>query len=151
MDENKDRVLFYMSVLTTRKLEVRGKSVDFRNREGSSPSIPKKVLFDYQIIYILFSLFVNRFQFLIFLIQRILFQNSLEWIVFLYSKLSLGIEIIHIEMNIFFLNKTKDPLELVRINNPNHYLDKVFRSIFNWHSPNPFSKVKKSSRRKGPG
>lgn len=42
-DENKDRVPFYMpiSILATMKFIVRGKSVDFRNREGSSPSIPK--------------------------------------------------------------------------------------------------------------
>lgn len=41
-DENKDRVPFYMSMLTTMKFLVRGKSVDLKNREGSSPSIPKK-------------------------------------------------------------------------------------------------------------
>lgn len=39
--ENKDRVPFYMSILTRMKFIVRGKSVDFKNREGSSPSIPK--------------------------------------------------------------------------------------------------------------
>jgi len=49
---------------------------------------------------------------------------------FSFSKLSLGIDIIDIEMNMSFLNKTKDPLEFVRINNPNHYLEKVFRSFF---------------------
>lgn len=31
-----------MSIPTTMKFIVRGKSVDFKNREGSSPSIPKK-------------------------------------------------------------------------------------------------------------
>jgi len=31
-----------MSIPTTVKFIVRGKSVDFRNREGSSPSIPKR-------------------------------------------------------------------------------------------------------------
>ena len=41
-DENKERVPFYMSILTTMQFMVRGKSVDFRNREGSSPSIPKQ-------------------------------------------------------------------------------------------------------------
>lgn len=30
-----------MSIPTSMKFLVRGKSVDFRNREGSSPSIPK--------------------------------------------------------------------------------------------------------------
>lgn len=44
LDENKERVPFYMSLLTTMKFIVRGKSVDFRNREGSSPSIPKKTI-----------------------------------------------------------------------------------------------------------
>lgn len=33
-----------MSIPTTMKFIVRGKSVDFRNREGSSPSIPNKKL-----------------------------------------------------------------------------------------------------------
>ncbi|KAJ6850050.1 hypothetical protein M6B38_266440 [Iris pallida] len=41
-EENKERVPFYMSIPTTIKFIVKGKSVDFRNREGSSPSIPKK-------------------------------------------------------------------------------------------------------------
>ena len=41
-DENKDRVPFYMSIPATMKFIVRGKSVDFKNREGSSPSIPNK-------------------------------------------------------------------------------------------------------------
>ena len=31
-----------MSIPATMKFIVRGKSVDFKNREGSSPSIPKK-------------------------------------------------------------------------------------------------------------
>lgn len=44
LDENKERVPFYMSLPTTMKFIVRGKSVDFRNREGSSPSIPKKTI-----------------------------------------------------------------------------------------------------------
>lgn len=42
VDKNKDRVPFYMSIPTTMKFIVRGKSVDFLNHEGSSPSIPKK-------------------------------------------------------------------------------------------------------------
>lgn len=33
-----------MSILATMKFIVRGKSVDFKNREGSSPSIPKKTI-----------------------------------------------------------------------------------------------------------
>lgn len=40
--ENKERVPFYMSIPTTMKFIVRGKSVEFFNREGSSPSIPNK-------------------------------------------------------------------------------------------------------------
>ncbi len=34
-----------MSIPTSMKFLVRGKSVDFRNREGSSPSIPKSLFF----------------------------------------------------------------------------------------------------------
>lgn len=55
LDENKERVPFYMSLPTTMKFIVRGKSVDFRNREGSSPSIPKKTKrFDFLSIFPLF-------------------------------------------------------------------------------------------------
>ena len=39
-----------MSIPTLMKFLVRGKSVDFRNREGSSPSIPKS-LFNSLIFY----------------------------------------------------------------------------------------------------
>ncbi|KAJ6843213.1 hypothetical protein M6B38_300805 [Iris pallida] len=53
-EENKERVPFYMSIPTTIKFIVKGKSVDFRNREGSSPSIPKKSLFYFLTIYFLF-------------------------------------------------------------------------------------------------
>lgn len=40
------------------KFRVRGKSVDFKNREGSSPSIPKKRSFDSLTIYPYFVIFV---------------------------------------------------------------------------------------------
>ena len=40
-----------MSIPTKMKFIVRGKSVDFKNREGSSPSIPKKSLFDSKNLY----------------------------------------------------------------------------------------------------
>ena len=39
-----------MSILTTIKFIVRGKSVDFKNREGSSPSIPKKPILTPKIV-----------------------------------------------------------------------------------------------------
>ncbi len=45
LDEDKDRVQFYMSMSTTMQIAVGGKSVGFIDREGSSPSIPKFVIF----------------------------------------------------------------------------------------------------------
>lgn len=49
-----------MSIPATMKFIVRGKSVDFKNREGSSPSIPKRPfgsLILYRILFFLFILF----------------------------------------------------------------------------------------------
>jgi hypothetical protein len=43
LDEDKDRVQFYMSMSTTMQIAVGGKSVGFIDREGSSPSIPTQV------------------------------------------------------------------------------------------------------------
>jgi hypothetical protein len=73
-DENKERVPFYMSILTTIPFIVRGKSVDFRNREGSSPSIPNPNPFD---LITSFSHFVvDGWKFLTFLVHSTLWQRT---------------------------------------------------------------------------
>ncbi len=51
-----------MSIPATMKFIVRGKSVDFKNREGSSPSIPKMKLEKCKFLIILKN-FVNSFIF----------------------------------------------------------------------------------------
>lgn len=53
-----------ISIPTTMKFRVRGKSVDFKNREGSSPSIPKKktIWFLNYLSLSLFCLFCYRFK-----------------------------------------------------------------------------------------
>lgn len=53
------------------KFIVRGKSVDFKNREGSSPSIPKKPI---RLLNYLFFFFVSSSKFVIFLIHTTLLQ-----------------------------------------------------------------------------
>ena len=54
------------------KFIVRGKSVDFKNREGSSPSIPKKPI--RLLNYLFFFFFVSSSKFVIFLIHTTLLQ-----------------------------------------------------------------------------
>lgn len=49
-----------MSIPTSMKFLVRGKSVDFRNREGSSPSIPKSPF--NSLIFYPISLFLIKIQ-----------------------------------------------------------------------------------------
>lgn len=64
-----------ISIPTTMKFIVRGKSVDFKNREGSSPSIPnpkKPVCYLFILSYPLF--FVSGSKFFMFLIHPILFH-----------------------------------------------------------------------------
>jgi hypothetical protein len=57
-----ERVPFYMSILTTMKFLVRGKSVDFISREGSSPSIPTQTLFLFPDHSSYFFSFINGFK-----------------------------------------------------------------------------------------
>ncbi|KAJ6817693.1 hypothetical protein M6B38_410345 [Iris pallida] len=68
-----------MSIPTTMKFIVKGKSVDFRNREGSSPSIPNKksILFP-NYLYSFFHLHPSMVQtkFNIFLINSTLSQKD---------------------------------------------------------------------------
>ena len=64
-DENKDRVLFYMSIPTTMKFKVRGKSVDLINHEGSSPSIPKRPVSLSNFFSIIKSLFICFIRFIL--------------------------------------------------------------------------------------
>jgi len=47
-----------ISIPTTMKFIVRGKSVDFRNREGSSPSIPKGPFYSLSLYLDLYSFFL---------------------------------------------------------------------------------------------
>lgn len=59
-----------MSIPATMKFIVRGKSVDLKNREGSSPSIPKKTIwlpnyFSYP-FYLFYPFFLSGSKFLIF-------------------------------------------------------------------------------------
>lgn len=81
-----------MSIPAKMKFIVRGKSVDFKNREGSSPSIPKKTIWlpnSFFFFFILFSLAV---------------QNSLSFsftTLYTMSGKSHVIYMIHVQMNIF--------------------------------------------------
>ena len=116
-----------MSILTTRKFIVRGKSVDFRNREGSSPSIPKKGPLDSLIIFIPFSRFVNGSNFVIFLIYSILSQTYSGWISF---HKSCDCDRYDTYTNEHLWAKQRIPLEIGIINNPNHYSNWNLRSPF---------------------
>lgn len=83
-----------MSIPATMKFIVRGKSVDFKNREGSSPSIPKKTISLPNYLADPLSLAVpNSLSFSS-------FRNGFErkWLSLITS---LVIYMIHIEMNIF--------------------------------------------------
>lgn len=110
-----------MSISTTRKFIVRGKSVDFKNREGSSPSIPRPLQLPNFLSYALFSLMV---------------QNSLSFsLIRFYPGLyfsfftSLVIYMIDIQMNIFEQNKKKEfPFEVGMIKNQNNYSEGNLRS-----------------------
>lgn len=112
-----------MSISTTRKFIVRGKSVDFRNREGSSPSIPKKGPLDSLIIFILFFLFVNGSNLIIFLIHSILSQTYPGWIYFYKSCNRYDTH-----TNEHLWAKQESPLGTGMINNPNHYSNWNLRS-----------------------
>ena len=77
------------------KFIVRGKSVDFRNREGSSPSIPKKT------IWLPNSL---SYPFFFFILFSLAVQNSLSFsftTLYTMSVKSHVIYMIHVQMNIF--------------------------------------------------
>lgn len=124
-----------MSISTARKFIVRGKSVDFRNREGSSPSIPKKGPLNSLILFILFSLFVNDSNFVIFLIHSIFSQTYPGWLFFT----SLGIwnrDDIHQNEDLWIKQEIHILFFNGMINNPNLYssvnlLDEVvFYSFF---------------------
>lgn len=67
-----------MSIPATMKFLVRGKSVDFKNREGSSPSIPKSLVDSPTFYPILFFILIGGSKFLIFLIHSILLQMDLS-------------------------------------------------------------------------
>lgn len=82
-----------MSIPATMKFIVIGKSVDFRNREGSSPSIPKKpflrILLSNYLFYpfiLIYPFFVSSSKFLIFPIHSTLLQTDLSGNVFLLSQ-----------------------------------------------------------------
>lgn len=88
-----------MSIPTTIQFIVRGKSVDFKNREGSSPSIPKSLFNSLTIYPILFSLAVQNslsFSFTLLFPKRI-------WVEMLFSyhkSYNMGY-MIHVQINIF--------------------------------------------------
>ena len=85
-----------MSILTKMKFIVRGKSVDFQNREGSSPSIPKTLKSTIASL-IIYPFFVIDSQFVMFLIHFTLSQTDRNGNFFLMTRLV--IYMIHVQMN----------------------------------------------------
>lgn len=90
-----------MSIPATMKFIVRGKSVDLKNREGSSPSIPKKTIWLPNYLsypfYLFYPFFVSGSKFLIFLIHYSLYKWIWAEMLFSYHMWYM----IHVQMNIF--------------------------------------------------
>lgn len=151
-----------ISILATMKFIVRGKSVDFRNREGSSPSIPKspkKGPFNSLTIYPMLVV-PNSLCFSFILLFSIYKRIRAEF--FLLSHTSRVVYRIHVQMNTF-----EQGISMWMIHNPYHCSYWNWQSLlfeysrnaiprprllrlnfvfFNWHRPKPSSKMKMMRR-----
>ena len=148
-----------ISIPTTMKFIVRGKSVDFKNREGSSPSIPnpqKSVCYLFILSYPL--LFVSGSKFLIFLVHPILFHfTSVSEQNFVLLSQVLWYIVIYIWYRYKSTSILEQGIPIWMIHNPYHYsywnlqslffedprnsrsrlliLFRFFVFVFNWHRP----------------
>lgn len=132
-----------MSISTTRKLIVRGKSVDFWNREGSSPSIPKTkkglVRLPNFLLYSLFSLRVHNS--LSFFSHPFDSFTNISGLFFFYFHKSCDRYKTHTNKHFWAKQKIENiPSPEYRI------LENFVVFFFNWHRPKSFSKIKKMTR-----
>ena len=153
-----------ISILATMKFIVRGKSVDFINREGSSPSIPKspqKGSFNSLTIYPMLVV-QNSLCFSFILLFSIYKRIRAEF--FLLSHPSRVVYRIHVQMNTF-----EQGISMWMIHNPYHCSYWNWQSLllifeysrneiprprllrlnfvfFNWHRPKSSSKMKMMRR-----